>query len=161
MTVERLDFKEATKLEITACAGNLEIRGSERAEFVIEYDAPRLDHGIEVQDDTVIIDNLPGNGVIRIPIVDALRVGSVAGNLEVRDIPGEIGVGHVGGNCAARRVGSLAISEGIGGNLTLKDIDGPVQIGNAVGGACSARRVESLSITGTYLENNSALHTPL
>lgn len=147
MTVERLALGLEPRIEIGNCSGNLEVRGSEHEETIIEYNgSPHPDEQVaHVQDGAATIDNLFSDCTIRMPRGGSLLAETVGGDMEVKDIGGTIEVGHLGGDCSARRIGTLTITESVAGSIEIKDCNGAVQIGT-VGGDCSARRVGSLNI---------------
>ncbi len=61
-----------------------------------------------------------GNAQLEVPAGVALEIAECAGNLAVKDYAGNLAVGRVHGNLHASGIGSIAIREEVGGNLTIE-----------------------------------------
>jgi hypothetical protein len=142
MAVERWRLGTSPRVEITACGGDLEIRGWEEVETRIDSRDGEFQYTLH--EDGVVIEAMSGDGLVRLPSGGTLRIVSVVGNLQAKDFSGLLEVtGSVGGDCYIRRCGQLTLGGTINGNLQVKDITGPMQVDH-VRVDLSARRVASL-----------------
>jgi hypothetical protein len=142
MAVERWRLGTSPRVEIVSCGGDLEIRGWDEAETRI--DSREGEFQYILQEGSVVIETLPGDGLVRLPSDGAVWITSVAGNLQAKDFNGSLEiVESVGGDCYIRRCGPLTLGGTINGNLQVKDITGPIQVNHARADL-SARRITSL-----------------
>mgnify|MGYP000473091635 CR=1 FL=1 len=142
MTVERWRLGTSPRVEIVTCGGDLEIRGWDEAETRV--DSREGEFQYTLHEDSVVIETLPGDGLVRLPSDGVVRITSVAGNLQAKDFNGSLEVVEsVGGDCYIRRCGPLTLGGTINGNLQVKDITGPIQVNHARADL-SARRITSL-----------------
>ncbi len=157
MATERLDLGPSPDLEISLCSGHLEVRGSDRAETIIESSTPQLE--VSLREGGATIDRFLAHGTIRVPRGARVRGGQVRGHLRLRGIDGEIQFEGVGGSCEARHTGPLDI-QSINGDVRIRKTGGPVSLG-IVRGSANLRDVEASirieEIGGSLLGRNIPL----
>ena len=127
---ERLNLGPQPQLEILACAGDLELRGSPRPDVTIEGEQINLTTHDEEQ--RAVIESRAGSCTIRLPSEGSAAIGPVSGMLQIKNILGQVSVESVDGECAGRGIGSLYAGR-VGGSLRMKRLAGPLTAGT-IGG---------------------------
>jgi len=151
----RLNLGAAPNIEIDSCRGDVEIRGSNGAETVIDNDGAAFE--VNALGDRAALGEISGNCAVRVPEGSHVHIKTVGGQLRIKGVTGSVEIDEVGGDCAARRVGSLRIGAiggdfqmkrasaeialgQVGGDVILRNCDGPVRI-ESCGGDVSAHAV--------------------
>jgi DUF4097 and DUF4098 domain-containing protein YvlB len=126
----RLNLGAAPAIAIESCGGDVEIRGSASGEIVIDNDGAAFD--VDTSDEHAALGDISGNCAIRVPEGSQVHIKRVGGQLRIKGVMGSIEIDEIGGDCAARRVGSLRIGA-VGGDFQLKRASGDITLGQ-VGG---------------------------
>jgi hypothetical protein len=135
-------------IRVTRAAGNLKVIGAADAHHVtIEASvAPEITRNAGVAEVSV-----RSNATITLPAGVTIQIDDLAGNLEVSDLTAPLVVIRVRGNLDARRIGTIAIREPVGGNLSIKEaasIDGDQVRGSLT--VDSARSVTFSEVAGHF-----------
>ena len=117
--------------------GNTQCKGGEKNEIVVQANTAEAVKLIE--EDDVIHLTADHDAAITLPASADLRVGTVHGNGQFKDLSGRLTIQKIGGNLDLRRVGPSEIDK-IYGNLTARDVSGELEL-NAIYGNLSAQRV--------------------
>jgi hypothetical protein len=161
MPSKRLNLGATPHLIIERCGGNLDVRGWDRDETLIETS------GMEttiVPEETGAVLATEDNCAIRLPDGGSFSISLLDGDLRVKDIRGAVSASQVGGSASIRRAGPVTLgsvdgqfsarevqslnTERIGGHASIRDISDPISIG-AVGGSLAGRDIPG----GLHLEH--------
>lgn len=153
MPSKRLNLGATPHLTIERCGGNLDIRGWDRDETLIETSG--METTILPQEVGAVI-TTEGNCAIRIPEDGSFSISLLDGDLRVKDVRGSVSANQVGGSASIRRAGQVTLgtvdgqfsvrethslnAEHIGGHASIRDIPAAVIIG-AVGGSLAGRDI--------------------
>mgnify|MGYP000331553020 CR=1 FL=1 len=130
MPTHRLTLGPTPHIDISACGGHLEIRGSARENAVLESTSPNFE--VDTREGDVLIVSPDASCTLRVPEGSSLTIGRVAGNCRLKDVNGVVSVGQVEGSCSLRRVGPLRI-EWVQGELRVRDVQGSLAVGHVNG----------------------------
>jgi DUF4097 and DUF4098 domain-containing protein YvlB len=117
--------------------GNTHCKGWEKDEILVQANAAEAVNLVE--EDGVVHLTSERDTVITLPASADLRVGTVHGNGQFKDLAGTLTIQKIGGNLDLRQTGPSVIDK-IYGNLTARDISGDLEL-NAIYGNLSAQRV--------------------
>jgi hypothetical protein len=153
MATTRVNIGLEPRVQVHRVGGNLEVRGWERPETVVET---RDDDGVALEEGGLVI-KTDHHCSIRMPEGGSLIIESLDGNLRIKDLLGSVQAEQIGGSTSIRRVGDFQLGnadghlnirdipgqfsfEQIGGSISARDIAGPV-IGKEVGGHFTAKGI--------------------
>lgn|SRR5574341_237669 len=145
MSLERLELGAEPLVKVRKCAGNLDVRGSERMDVRIDSGSPQ-EARYTTEGNALIVEELREDARIYVPEGGRIEVEHVDGNLDIKDVRGSVSIGQAHGDLSARRCHTLAVGE-VKGSVQIKEIEGHVQIGE-ISGSCTIRQAGSLIIEG-------------
>ncbi len=125
MTNANYTTTAAPQLKIV-CHADLQITGTPDNLVAIDIDDDSPSSRIERQDDVISV-TASRDCAIACPILAALTIEHVSGDLRVTQVKGALAVNAVNGDAALHDVGPLAIQT-VQGDLSLRDASGGVQI---------------------------------
>ncbi len=128
MPTQQMNLGSTPRLVIV-CHGDLDVRGSERPDTMVETDTAPFTvspfaGGARVES--------PDSCAVRMPEGGHVEAGHVLGDLRLRGIAGEITLGTVGGSCYARHIRSLKLEQ-VRGELHIRNLAGTAAIGQVHG----------------------------
>jgi hypothetical protein len=138
MATTRVNLGLEPRINIHQVGGNLEVRGWERPETVVET---KDDDGVTLEEGGLSIET-DHHCSIRMPEGGSLVIETLDGNLRIKDLSGSVQVEQIGGSASIRRVGDLQLGN-VDGHLNIRDIPGQFSFEH-IGGSVSARDIAGL-----------------
>jgi DUF4097 and DUF4098 domain-containing protein YvlB len=133
------DVGKTPLVTITECSGEVVIKGEQTLDVHVRSDmadVAKTEKGLSIDSRTDL--NL------RVPIGASLDVDQARGNMVIKNVDGDVGIGEVNGKLAVKNAGNLAIEHAYA-DTSLKNINGDVRIDNVMG-ALAMRHVGSTQL---------------
>lgn len=127
-----LNLGPAPDVTFGSVGGDVDVRGGEYAETMIDTDGP--DHKVLQVENSLNVGTSGGDCVCRAPHDVRITFENVGGDMHIKDILGSFHMARLGGDFASRRTCGLTIGS-IGGDADMREVNGDLSLGAASGDA--------------------------
>jgi hypothetical protein len=151
MSETRIETGKSAEL-IVRCRGDLQVGGWAEPAVLIKGDTYTTNIGPD-EDKTLPVEkalSIDGSGdlVLMVPAAATLLIDEVNGDLQVRNLEGDLKIVTVSGDAALRSLGTITI-DSVHGDLAVRHVNGPFSAREIMGDA-SLRNVEALQLSTVF-----------
>jgi DUF4097 and DUF4098 domain-containing protein YvlB len=129
-TEQKFPFKDT--VAIRSVSGDIEIEGDEKLNEIVLECCGGIQKNEELEKE-LIFNTLSSDLVVRTPVKVSVKAATVSGDVEIKNINGEIKCESVSGDCQAKNISGKINAKSVSGDLRIKEISGDVNMKTASG----------------------------